>query len=91
MPLHTDRTAGDGDRFAHAAQGRREDWGQALAYRLVCLGQALKGVLGAPDYQAYLAHHQTVHPDVPPMSEAAFFRVTMDRRCSKPGSGMRCC
>lgn len=70
---------------------RLTDRPSRLAYRMVCIGHALKGVLGAPDYPAYLAHHQALHPDVPAMSERAFFRFAIDRRYGKAGGGMRCC
>lgn len=90
MPLPTDRPTGD-DPFAPGADGKRPGRVKALAYRMVCIGHALKGVLGAPDYEAYLAHCKAVHPDVPAMSEEAFFRFAIDRRYNKPGGGMRCC
>lgn len=61
-----------------------------LAYRLVSAGRALRGMLGAPNYPAYLAHHQATHPDLPPMTEPEFFRYAIDRRYGKAG-GMRCC
>jgi uncharacterized short protein YbdD (DUF466 family) len=64
---------------------------KALAGKIVRIRKALKGVMGAPNYEAYLAHHNRVHPNASPMSEAEFFRFAIDRRYSKPGGGMRCC
>lgn len=68
-----------------------EDQPRRLMYRMVCVGRALKGMLGAPDYPAYLAHHQATHPDEPAMTEPEFFRYAIDRRYGKAGGGMRCC
>lgn len=63
--------------------------GKTLAERLAALQQAWRRIIGAPDYQAYLARHRQIHPDVPPMSEKEFFRFAIDRRYSK--AGPRCC
>lgn len=52
--------------------------------RLVC-----RRVLGAPDYEAYLAHLAVSHPDQVPLSEDAFVRERLDARFSRPGA--RCC
>ena len=60
-----------------------------LAERLAFFRQAVRRIIGAPDYEAYLARHQQVHPEVPPMSEKEFFRFAMDRRYSK--ASPRCC
>ena len=60
-----------------------------FAERLAFFRQAVKRIIGAPDYEAYLARHRQVHPEVPPMSEKEFFRFAMDRRYSK--ASPRCC
>ncbi|MBK8181427.1 MAG: YbdD/YjiX family protein [Candidatus Competibacteraceae bacterium] len=57
--------------------------------RLARFNQALRRIIGAPDYAAYLARHRHIHPDVPPMSEKEFFRFAIDRRYAK--AGPRCC
>ena len=64
---------------------------ESFARRLMRLRKLLKGVIGAPDYDAYLAHHRAAHPAEPVMSEAEFFRYAIDRRYNKRGGGMRCC
>ena len=57
--------------------------------RLAFFRQAVRRIIGAPDYEAYLARHQQIHPEAPPMSEKEFFRFAMDRRYSK--ASPRCC
>ena len=57
--------------------------------RLRALARALHRVLGAPDYDAYLAHHRRAHPDAPPLSYDAFVRRRYEERAT--GSGSRCC
>ena len=49
----------------------------------------VRGVVGADAYERYLEHQQRVHPDVPPMSEKAFWRAHTDDRDKNPK--MRCC
>ena len=62
-----------------------------LLCRLRQLRKALKTVIGAPNYEAYLDHRRAVHPGEPVMSEGEFFRYAIDRRFNKRGGGMRCC
>lgn len=57
--------------------------------RFMRFKQALRRIIGAPDYEAYLARHRHIHPEVPPMSEKEFFRFAIDRRYAK--AGPRCC
>jgi uncharacterized short protein YbdD (DUF466 family) len=49
----------------------------------------LNRILGAPDYDAYLAHLRTHHPDQTPLSKEEFVRQRLEERYTKPGS--RCC
>ncbi|MDS4041356.1 MAG: YbdD/YjiX family protein [Candidatus Competibacter sp.] len=51
--------------------------------------QAVKRIIGAPDYEVYLARHRQIHPEVPPMNEKEFFRFAIERRYSR--AGPRCC
>ncbi len=53
------------------------------------LGAVIRRIIGAPDYETYLAHCRTVHADTPPMSLAEFSASRMDCRYNQPGS--RCC
>lgn len=53
------------------------------------LGQALRLMVGLPDYDGYVAHMRVTHPDQPVMSYEAFFR---DRQDARYGAGAgKCC
>ncbi len=60
-----------------------------FAERLAQVRHAVKRIIGAPDYELYLARHQQIHPEVPPMTEKEFFLFAIERRYSK--AGPRCC
>jgi uncharacterized short protein YbdD (DUF466 family) len=49
----------------------------------------LRALLGAPDYERYLAHMRSRHPHQRPLTRAEFARQALARRYDKPGS--RCC
>jgi uncharacterized short protein YbdD (DUF466 family) len=53
------------------------------------LGQAARLMVGLPDYDTYVAHMKTTHPDRPVMSYEEFFRERQEARYGG-GSG-RCC
>lgn len=56
------------------------------------LGQAMRLMVGIPDYETYLAHMQLTHPGKPVMSYEEFFRERQEARYGgKNGRGMRCC
>jgi uncharacterized short protein YbdD (DUF466 family) len=46
-------------------------------------------VIGAPDYERYLAHVRRAHPGEVPLSRDAFAHDALARRYERPGS--RCC
>ncbi|VVD77998.1 YbdD/YjiX family protein [Pandoraea anhela] len=54
------------------------------------LGQAMRLMVGLPDYDTYVAHMQATHPDQPVMSYEAFFRERQEARYSGKRGG-RCC
>ena len=60
-----------------------------LRIRLAGIGTLLRRIIGAPDYESYLAHLAARHPDVTPLSREAFARDALARRYDQPGS--RCC
>ena len=60
-----------------------------LGARLRRAAAALHRILGAPDYEAYLAHHARHHAGTPPLSRDEFVRRRQEERYSRPGS--RCC
>ena len=59
--------------------------------RLVCevVTQTARLMVGVPDYQTYVNHTRTTHPDKPVMSYEEFFRAAQQRRYA--GSRMRGC
>jgi uncharacterized short protein YbdD (DUF466 family) len=50
--------------------------------------QTAERMLGVPEYETYVAHLASVHPDRVPPSRDAFFRERQDARYDSP---MRCC
>jgi uncharacterized short protein YbdD (DUF466 family) len=53
------------------------------------VAQAMRRLVGVPDYETYLAHMRRHHPDATPLSTDAFARDALARRYDRPGS--RCC
>ena len=50
---------------------------------------AIRRVIGAPDYERYLAHVRRAHPGAVPMSRDEFMRARLEDRYARPGA--RCC
>ena len=46
-------------------------------------------IIGAPDYEGYLAHASRCHPDHPLLTRDEFVRQRLEDKYSRPGS--RCC
>jgi len=56
------------------------------------LGQAARMLVGMPDYDTYVQHMQTQHPEQPLMSYEAFFRERQEARYGGgKGRPVRCC
>jgi len=56
------------------------------------LNQAARMLVGIPDYDTYVQHMRTRHPDKPVMSYKEFFRERQQARYGGDGKGgMRCC
>jgi uncharacterized short protein YbdD (DUF466 family) len=53
------------------------------------IGIVVRRVIGAPDYDRYLAHVVTCHPGTTPMTRQEFERSRLEDRYSRPGQ--RCC
>ncbi|WP_137939499.1 YbdD/YjiX family protein [Chitinivorax sp. B] len=53
------------------------------------LGQAANLMVGLPDYDAYVQHMRTTHPEQEPMSYEAFFRERQEARYG--GKVGKCC
>ncbi|HXD49051.1 MAG TPA: YbdD/YjiX family protein [Gemmatimonadaceae bacterium] len=49
----------------------------------------VRRVIGVPDYDVYLSHLRSRHPDQHPLSRDEFTRQRLNDRYNKPGS--RCC
>jgi uncharacterized short protein YbdD (DUF466 family) len=49
----------------------------------------IRRIIGAPDYDGYVAHVRRMHPSTTPMSRDEFTREAMRRRYGKNAS--RCC
>ena len=62
---------------------------EKLVVRLTGIARAMRAVLGAPDYERYVAHVRSAHPDREPMTCGEFMNDRMENRYNKPGT--RCC
>ena len=51
--------------------------------------RVLHSIIGAPDYERYVAHVRECHPDRVPMTREEFARERLEARYNRPGS--RCC
>jgi len=57
------------------------------------LGQAMRLMVGLPDYSTYVTHMEQTHPGQPMMSYEEFFRERQEARYGSAASGRstRCC
>jgi uncharacterized short protein YbdD (DUF466 family) len=62
---------------------------RTLRARLARAGGVIRRVIGAPDYERYLAHLREAHPGVAPLTREQFAHDALARRYDRPGS--RCC
>jgi uncharacterized short protein YbdD (DUF466 family) len=53
------------------------------------VARILRAVLGVPDYERYVEHCRTHHPDTSPMTRDQFATDLLERKYSRPGT--RCC
>jgi uncharacterized short protein YbdD (DUF466 family) len=60
-----------------------------LRLRLARIAHVIRRVIGAPDYERYLAHQRRCHVNEPPLSREAFAKDALARRYNQPGN--RCC
>lgn len=51
--------------------------------------RSLNRIIGAPDYESYVSHARTCHPDATLMTHDEFVRQRLEDRYSRPGA--RCC
>ena len=52
-------------------------------------GSVVRRIIGAPDYDRYLTHMRTRHPELTPLSRDGFMSAQLKARFEKPGA--RCC
>jgi uncharacterized short protein YbdD (DUF466 family) len=52
-------------------------------------GAIVRRVIGAPDYERYLAHMRARHPECAPLSREQFITAQLSAKYERPGS--RCC
>lgn len=60
-----------------------------LRDKLRQVAPVVRRIIGAPDYDAYLAHATRCHPDRPVLSRDEFVALRLADRYSQPGN--RCC
>ena len=53
------------------------------------IATVLHRVVGAPDYQGYVAHVRACHPGAVPIGPDEFYRSRLEERYNKPGA--KCC
>ena len=63
--------------------------GRAVRGWLAEAARVARAVLGAPDYERYLAHMRAHHAGEPPLTRDDYLRRRLEARYSKPGA--RCC
>jgi uncharacterized short protein YbdD (DUF466 family) len=61
----------------------------SLVTRVMRVARVVRRIIGAPDYEAYLAHAHRCHPDRPVLTKDEFVRQRLTDRYSTPGN--RCC
>ncbi len=62
---------------------------EAVRHNLERAGCVVRRVIGVPDYDIYVTHLRSRHPDVVPPSREEFTQERQATKYSKPGS--RCC
>ena len=71
-------------------QGPTLDAGQfSLADQVRRVANVVRTIIGAPDYDRYVAHVRECHPDRTPMTRDEFSKSRMEARYNQPGN--RCC
>lgn len=61
----------------------------SLRARLRTALAILHRIIGAPDYDGYVAHARLAHPDRPLLTRDEFVKQRLEDKYSRPGS--RCC
>ena len=61
----------------------------SLRERIRKVAAVVRTIVGAPDYDRYVAHARACHPDREPLSRDEFMDQRLESRYSRPGA--RCC
>ncbi|MGJ0120467.1 YbdD/YjiX family protein [Williamsia sp. MIQD14] len=75
---------GDGQAARAAGNGQA-----TFAAAMKAAWSYIGAVMGDHDYRRYVAHHSARHPDTPPLSERAYWRMRHDEQEANPQG--RCC
>ena len=76
--------------MTHATgRARSKEFMGGTLQRLQRVARVIRAVLGAPDYEQYLAHMREHHPEAVPLTLDEFTRQRTDERYNRPGA--RCC
>jgi uncharacterized short protein YbdD (DUF466 family) len=67
---------------------KKSAWGRLARFAAQARAAYLQ-VFGIPDYQRYLDHMATHHPEQAPLSRKEFFAQAVERKYCRAGS--RCC
>jgi uncharacterized short protein YbdD (DUF466 family) len=62
---------------------------QSVRQVVARVAAVVRRVIGAPDYDCYVAHVHAHHPGTEPMTREDFIRQRMEDKYSRPGT--RCC
>ena len=76
------RSAASTPGFSHFVRNEMVPWLQRAA-------RVVRTIVGAPDYERYVAHMREHHPACEVVSRDEFMRQRLENRYSRPGS--RCC
>ena len=61
----------------------------SLADQVRRVAKVVRTIIGAPDYDRYVAHVKECHPGQPPMTRDEFSKSRLEARYNQPGN--RCC
>ena len=78
-----------GSTLGYVAATRGADGVRAALTWLRRAAGIARTVVGAPDYDRYVAHMRGHHPECQPMSRDEFMQQRLESRYSRPGA--RCC
>jgi uncharacterized short protein YbdD (DUF466 family) len=78
-----------GDAELSSVQTKK--WRHLIARFGQGIQQTFHLMVGMPDYQTYLTHHQKHHSGHPPMSYETFFRERQEARYSRKKGRVSCC